>query len=447
MDSRQDAAEITQIASVSGLRMGDILGTWEERLTAVVAMMRAMSRQTDPQEMVRDYSRRIGSILPTDRAISISRRELSYPEYRITRSTTWKETINPWTQKERLPRLKGGLLAELLYGDEPRIIDDVTEALAPDDPALEYFDGMRSLLALPNYDQGVALNMSVLLQAAPGAFDPEILPERVWMSNLFGRATHNLALMEELKRAYKIVDQELNLVADIQRSLLPQSLPAIPGLDLAVYYQTSRWAGGDYYDFFPLPENRWGIFLADVSGHGTPAAVLMAITHTIAHGFPGHPMPPSELLDHVNERLARRYTGDGDRFVTAFYGIYDPAERTLTYASAGHNPPRVKRCRDGSVAELDAAGGLPLGIFPGVKYDQATFALQPGDQIIFYTDGITEALNPRGEAFGNGRLDQAISNCFLDAQGLVDTVIDAVSRFTEDAPATDDRTMLVAKVS
>jgi sigma-B regulation protein RsbU (phosphoserine phosphatase) len=447
MQSRTDTGNPVLESPTSRLWMGDDRGTWQERLTAIVDMMRAMSRQTDPQEMVRDYSRRIASILPVDRALSISRRDLAAPDYRITRSTTWEENINPWTQKDRLPRLRGGLLGELLYGDEPRIIDDLAEVLQADDPALPYFEGMRSLLAVPNYDQGVALNMSVLLQAQPGAFDPEILPERVWMSNLFGRATHNLALMAELKRAYRVVDQELNLVADIQRSLLPKTLPVIQGLDLAVSYQTSRWAGGDYYDFFPLPENRWGIFLADVSGHGTPAAVLMAITHTIAHGFPGHPMPPSELLDHVNDRLARGYTTDGDRFVTAFYGIYDPAGRTLTYASAGHNPPRVKRCQDGSVAELDAAGGLPLGIFPGVKYAQATFPLQRGDQVIFYTDGITEALNPQGEGFGNDRLDEAISNCFLDAQGLVDTVIAAVARFTEGAPATDDRTMLVAKVS
>src|SRR5207253_1299364 len=103
----------------------------------------------------------------------------------------------------------------------------------------------------------------------------------VWLSNLFGRATHNLVLAEELRQAYEAVDRELVAVADIQRSLLPAKLPKIPTMDLAAHYQTSRRAGGDYYDFFPLAEGKWGIIVADVSGHGTPAAVLMAITHCI----------------------------------------------------------------------------------------------------------------------------------------------------------------------
>src|SRR6185369_10191873 len=126
----------------------------------------------------------------------------------------------------------------------------------------------------------------------PKAFNPDQFPEFVWMGNLFGRATHNLVLSDELRSAYNTVDREMQIVADIQRSLLPETLPKIPTLDLAAYYQTSRRAGGDYYDFFPLPDGRWGILIADVSGHGTPAAVIMAITHSIAHSFPGPPSSP-----------------------------------------------------------------------------------------------------------------------------------------------------------
>ncbi len=92
------------------------------------------------------------------------------------------------------------------------------------------------------------------------------------------------------------------LYADIQRSLLPKTIPTIPGLGLAAHYQTSQWAGGDYYDFFPLTDGRWGIMIADVSGHGTPAAVMMAITHSIAHAYPGPPDPPAAMLEHVNQR-------------------------------------------------------------------------------------------------------------------------------------------------
>jgi phosphoserine phosphatase RsbU/P len=243
---------------------------WRERLERVVEMMREMSEQTDPQAMVHAYTARFREIMPAYRLISLSRRNLTPPQYRITRSTLWATPINPWEEREKLPLLEGGLLGELIYGNEPRIIDDLR--IGPDDPAAEHFDGYRSLAAIPQYDRGEALNMVVLLRPDPFAFDREEFPELVWQSNLFGRATHNLVLSRELRKTYDLVEQELRVVADIQRSLLPTKLPRVPTLDLGVHYQTSRQAGGDYYDFFCLPDGRFGILIADVSGHGTPAA-------------------------------------------------------------------------------------------------------------------------------------------------------------------------------
>ena len=419
-------------------------GDWQERLDSVVTMMREMSLQSDPEAMVRSYGSWVRDLLPMDRQMSLSRRGLDPPQFRVTRYSGWTDPINPWTQPERLPLLAGGLLAEIIHGDEPRIINDLQ--VDPDDPAFPYLDGMRSLMALPNYDQGSALNFVITLRTEPDAFDFEALPDRVWMSNLFGRATNTLVLRQELQRAYEVVDRELHRVAEIQRSLLPKIIPEIPHLSLAAHYQTSQWAGGDYYDFFELPEGKWGLLIADVSGHGTPAAVMMAITHAVAHGHPGDPTPPSKLLEHVNERLTQLYTADGGAFVTAFYGIYDPATRTLDYSSAGHNPPRLKRCVDGSITALDAAGGLPLGVFGGLTFEQATVRLVPGDQLVLYTDGITDATNADGEAFGLDRLDASLVTCRDDAEALIASVLDAVDRFTAGHPAEDDRTMLVAKV-
>lgn len=419
-------------------------GDWRHRLDVIVSMMREMSLQNDPEETVRSYGERMASLLQTDRRMSLSRRGLDFPRFRVTRFSEWAEPINPWTQKERLPILEGGLLAELIYADEPRIINDLR--VDPGDPAAPYLEGMRSIMTLPNYDQGQALNLVVAMRVDPDAFDPETLPERVWMSNLFGRATANLVLRQELERAYAVVDRELRRVAEIQRSLLPKILPAIPNLNVAAHYQTSQWAGGDYYDFFELSDGRWGLLIADVSGHGTPAAVMMAITHAIAHGHPGQPAPPSVLLEHINDRLARLYTADAAAFVTAFYGIFDPPSRTLTYANAGHNPPRLKRCLDGTVGGLDGVGGLPLGVFPGIRYEQATIGLVPGDQLVLYTDGVTDATDPSGRAFGLERLDSSLSTCREDADELIASVLRALDRFTSGHPAEDDRTMLVAKV-
>jgi sigma-B regulation protein RsbU (phosphoserine phosphatase) len=419
-------------------------GDWQTRLAAIMDMMREMSLHSDPQAMVRAYANRMRTIRPADRRISLSRRGLRQPQFRVTRYSLWEEEINPWKQPERLPVLAGGVLADLIYSDTPQIIDDLQ--LADDDPAAEYLEGQRSLIAVPLMDQGASLNMVVLTRAEAAAFDREQLPELVWTSNLFGRATHSLVLADQVRRAYDVVDRELKIVADIQRALLPSHLPDIETLKLAAHYQTSQRAGGDYYDFFPLSDGKWGILIADVSGHGTPAAVMMAVTHSIAHLYPGTSQRPGEMLGFVNRHLARRYTTNIDTFVTAFYGIYDSKSRRLTYASAGHNPPRVKQCAASGISSLDSPAGFPLGVSEEEQYQDSTRTLRAGDQIIFYTDGITEAQGPNDEQFGIARLDAVLDCCRDDATEIIREILNRVEQFTRGAPATDDRTLVVAKV-
>jgi len=418
--------------------------TWQQRLDHIVETMRDMSTHTDPQMMVQAYGSRIRQLLPNNSFVSTSRRGLSKPYYRITRSSKWVNTINPWKDKEKLPLLQGGLLGELLYGGQPRLFNELN--VSPDDPAYEYLQGHRSLMAIPHYDQGEATNMVFILRSQPDGFDPEEFPEQVWISNLFGRATHNLVLREQVQQAFDEVDRELKAVAAIQRSLLPKELPKVPGLELAAFYQTSARAGGDYYDIFPLPGNLWGILIADVSGHGTPAAVLMAVTHSIVHSYPGPAAPPGQMLEYVNQRLAAVYTNDVEAFVTGFYAVYDPVNKKMTYANAGHPPPRLKRCSDDTLLTLDGDRALPLGIFPETKYIDQEVQLIHGDQIFFYTDGITEAHNLQGQMYGTERLDQVLSNCGISAQGLLNEVVASVEQFTQGQHAEDDRTMVVVRV-
>ena len=217
---------------------------------------------------------------------------------------------------------------------------------------------------------------------------------------------------------------------------------------MAAYYQTSQRAGGDYYDFFPLPDGQWGILIADVSGHGTPAAVLMAVTHSLAHTYPGPPTPPGEMLDYVNGHLTRLYTAESDTFVTAFYGIYNPADRTLTYASAGHNPPRLKRCSDGTLASLDGAVGLPLGISPAETVPRSgRCGWSPATSWCCTRTASRRRQGPDGALFGLARLDKVLENCSVTASDLLQSVLAAVNAFTGGRPATDDRTLLVGKVS
>jgi phosphoserine phosphatase RsbU/P len=415
-------------------------------LPEIIDLMKLMSTESDPQRFQTVYRERIRKLVPYDGLLSLSRRDLSAPEFRITRSHLFKEVINPWTQKDRLPLLRGGLLAELLYSDEPRIISNLK--VDPSDPAYEHLKGFGSLQAIPHYDNGVGLNMVVSLRTDPNGYDPRQLPSFVWLSNLFGRATKSMVMARELRSAYERIDRELKIVAEIQRSLLPAVLPDVPGLQLAAHYQTSQQAGGDYYDLFPLPDGRLGMLIADVSGHGTPAAVLMAITHTVAHSFPGLPDSPGKVLRHLNARLSESYARTPGGFVTAFYGVYDPVTHDLEFSAAGHNPPRVRRGGPGGeILQIDSARDLPLGIADDIEYEQGRLTLESGDLMLLYTDGITEARRPEGgPMFGEGRLDDVLRAAPTDAGWTVSTLVEAVDAFTHRAPPNDDRTLVAAAV-
>jgi sigma-B regulation protein RsbU (phosphoserine phosphatase) len=423
---------------------------WQHELAIIDRTMKAISGITDPDKLVGAYWDGIADLIAIDDYVAVSRRNEESPFYRITRSSRFTEHPNPWTQRDKLPRLSGGLLGEIIYGNHPVIIDDLPARLSSDDPARFYLDGFASLIAFPQYDSGESLNATVMLLPEGAHIDPSMIPMMHWQAGLFGRGTQNLVLRNQLAAALASLDRELQTVGEIQQSLLPETLPHIPGFDVAAFYQTSARAGGDYYDFFPLTGGGWGLFIADVSGHGTPAAVLMAITHAIAHAQPeSHTLPASQLA-YLNDRLARAYTRDGT-FVTAFYAVIDPVTRKLTYSRAGHNPPRLVRGGD-RVLSLDETGALPLGILAGQTYEQSTVTLERGDLLLLYTDGITEAMAPRlhgtddRELFDVARLDHLLLNCTSStADSCLEQIRAEIASFTDNAPPTDDRTLIAIR--
>lgn len=423
--------------------------TWQEELAIIDRTMKAISGVTDPDELVGVYWQNIGELVDVGDYVALSRRGVAPPEYLITRSSRFEEEINPWTQRDRLPRLSGGILGEIAYANQPVILDDLDARLASDDPAHFYLQGFRTLIALPQYDDGEGLNVTAMLFPPGEDIDRAHVPVLHWQSGLFGRGTQNLVLRNQLASALATLDRELQTVGDIQRALLPATLPPIPGFELAAHYQTSARAGGDYYDFFPLPDGRWGIFIADVSGHGTPAAVMMAITHALAHAEPGTHAPPGALLRHLNDRLTRSYTKGSGTFVTAFYAVLDPRTRTLEYATAGHNPPRL--LRGGEVRGLAGGSGLPLGIVEPQEYGRAGVRLERGDLVLLYTDGITEAMAPAHEGsrqlFGVERLDALLQTCGdLTPEACVTRLRAEVAAFCGDTSPTDDRTIIAMRV-
>lgn len=407
--------------------------------------MRAVSLETDPQAMVRTYAEGARGLFSTDQIVSVSRRDVDEPWYRITRSRRFQRDIDPWEQKAELPVIAGGVLGEWLYDGTPRYIENFEADEL--DPAYFHLRGMRAAFVLPQYDQGVALNATVMLWDDPAKVDVEQLPNALWQGNLFGRTTHTLVLRKQLAAAYESLDREMRVVGAMQRALLPQELPEIPGVELAAEYRTSERAGGDLYDLFPMADGSWGLFIGDVSGHGTPAAVIMAITHALAHAHPGPPEPPDRLMAYLNERLSVHYTSRTPAFVTAFYGVFNPKTGTLRYSNAGHPPPRI--VRNGRVQALDGARGLPLGVDDREHYPAAEVRLGPDDLLMLYTDGISEAFNPSNQLFGFARLDDALSGTGGpggSARGAIDAVLKSVGFWAQGRPPADDQTMLAMRV-
>lgn len=259
---------------------------------------------------------------------------------------------------------------------------------------------------------------------------------------------HQYTPAEVLLATLAELDRERNAVAEIQRSLLPASLPEIPGFEMSPYYRASQRASGDYYDIVPLVNDQWGFVMADVAGHGTPAAVVMTVLRTLIHAeLPvNREKSAGQFLERINGVMCETYLRNG-RFVTVWAAVLDPATRRLTYASAGHNPPRL--LRGNSVMALDAVGGLPVGIHPAATYEDEGITLEPRDLLVIYTDGITEAMRPGIEGvelFGVECLDQVLGECgSLGTTDCAARVTEAIAAFTHDAAPTDDQTMLILR--
>lgn len=254
------------------------------------------------------------------------------------------------------------------------------------------------------------------------------------------------ALKRQLEAAYRRLDDETRVVGEIQQSLLPAVLPVIPGWRLAVHYATSERAGGDYYDFFPLPGGRTGLLIADVSGHGTPAAVVMAMMRVVLHTAPEPPTVPERLLALMNQRI--RSFALQEQFVTACYATLDGARSPLEYSLAGHNPPLVVRSRTGQVEEFENPAGPPLGLFDEPEFTRRCTRLDRGDTVLFYTDGLTEALNGEGEMFGIERLyETLVEHRAETAEALRDRLLAAMRRHTGAIPPADDVTLIVLRAA
>ena len=245
---------------------------------------------------------------------------------------------------------------------------------------------------------------------------------------------------KELESFSYSVEQELGTARSIQHALLPKDLPRLEGWKIAYHYQPAREVGGDFYDFLRLEDDRVGLVIGDVSGKGIAAALVMANTQSVLRAVARRGnIAPGLVLAEANEVLYA-YIPAGT-FVTCFYGVLDPESGRLVYANAGHDPPYLQR--DGDAQELRARG-MPLGLMPGMPYEEKESVLAAGDDLLFYSDGLVEAHDPEGEMFGFPRLRKLImAQSAGSGEELVDFLLAELTRFTgTDSEQEDDITLV-----
>jgi PAS domain S-box-containing protein len=235
------------------------------------------------------------------------------------------------------------------------------------------------------------------------------------------------------------IEQELRIARLIQQTLLPRTLPELSGYDVAAYYQPAREVGGDFYDLFELEDGRLGLVVGDVTDKGIPAALVMATTRTMLRASAQRLFPPAEVLKRANDALVADIPSN--MFITCLYAILDTESGRLVYANAGHDQPYLRH--NGSDVEELRARGMPLGLMPGMEYEEKEVTLQRGESVLFYSDGLVEAHDPHHEMFGFPRLQGLVGTHLSDGSSLIDFLLSELARFTGDEWEQEDDITLV----
>jgi phosphoserine phosphatase RsbU/P len=416
------------------------MNMWDIQSTA--RLLKEMSQSTEPSELVRLFFDHIRQSFDVQRALVLSSTGLSAPQFRLVHNVN---CIGSSTSVATMDELRqGGFLAEILYLGEFQNIPNYS----PDacDPAFDLLQGSRSLMAFPLFEKGSNVGMVVVLGTSPQSHSPADLCVLATITSMLGRAIETQKLADQLEVARSALDSELKAAADVQRWLLP-SLPTLDDIGVAASYRTARHSSGDYYDVGRLPDGRLGVLIADVSGKGAAAAVLMAVLRSIVHDEVDRTriIGPAALLDYADSGLRALGLAERGAFVTAFCGVLNPDTGELIYSCAGHNPPRLLRVRTRTVTSLDGARTFPLGLLDKMHtHTEETAVLAVGDLALFYTDGITEARSPAGDFFSVERLDKILCNLPgpITADAAVEDIAKAIARFEGEGSPADDQTLV-----
>ena len=244
--------------------------------------------------------------------------------------------------------------------------------------------------------------------------------------------------LAQVERERERIEQELQVARSIQQASLPKEVPTLEGWEISPFYQPAREVGGDFYDFHLLSEGRLGLVVGDATGKGVPAALVMSTTCGMLRLAAQSYSSPGEMLQLVNEALFPNIPAN--MFVTCFYGVLNPSSGTFTYANAGHDLPYL--WQGGDAVDLRARG-MPLGLMPGMSYEKKETILEAGEAALFYSDGLVEAHNPKGEMFGFPRLQSLVAEHTGEERALGDFLLEALYTFVGEGWEQEDDITLV----
>jgi sigma-B regulation protein RsbU (phosphoserine phosphatase) len=311
---------------------------------------------------------------------------------------------------------------------------------APDVRKDPYYIGCEectlSEVAIPLHVEGKLVGVFTASHPELDAFPAEQLRLLQALCSYVAVAVHNARRYQQERQERQMMSREANEARKMQQALLPRSSPYIPGFVISGLSTPAGAVGGDWYDFIPFSDNRWGLVLADVSGKGTAAALLMSATRGMLRSLAEAACSPSEVLTKLNGLLVNDFPSG--RFVTMIYAVLDPVTRTLTFSSAGHLRPLL--IENSHAHFLNTERGLPLGIGSG-DYSEAQVHLPQGARLLFYSDGITEATNPEEDEYGAARLEKH----FRQSDASAESILADVRAFANGAGLHDDATVILVK--
>ncbi len=367
----------------------------------------------------------------------------------VIQQTMQPYSVSLWTRTTNEQQKQSGSMELIKVADADSLIAYVLghsgtleiDRLQLDSPVLQEMKLRGAEIILPLASQGELLGLLILGLHLKG--ETYTREEFVILDTLAPQVAPALrvAQMVQAQQAqvgeHERIEQELRTAQEIQHTFLPKDVPAIRGWQLVPYYQSAREVGGDFYDFLPFEDGRLGLVIGDVAGKGIPAALVMTATRTMLRTAAQETASPGEVFARANELLYAEIPSK--MFVTCFYAILDPTSGLMRYANAVHDLP-YRRCKEG-VSELRATG-MPLGLMPGSLYEEHEVTIASGESLLFYTDGLVEAHNPRREMFGFPRLKTLLEE-HSDGTSLFNLLLSELKSFTGEAwEQEDDITLL-----